>query len=250
MGPISPCFDLMMINQCLMLWVAVVALVCTCEAQFVNHYEVLGVAENATDRDIRKAYRVYALAHHPDKAGANHDEAAFVAVTEAYSVLKDADERAAFDEELAFFRKHGRLRWGLRYRVYPKTNVWVVMVGFLLVTCLLQWKIQHANHARMHEAAKMTHAYKTEANRRARLGLSPPQIEVKGAEKPGLIDLWPIQLVLFPYKVYVFFTVYWPERQRQLEMQEELSKLSYKNQRRRIKKMKAEMRQSGGEARE
>ncbi|KAL1512222.1 hypothetical protein AB1Y20_005485 [Prymnesium parvum] len=57
-------------------------------------YEVLGVPTDATDAQVRAAYRRSALLHHPDKGG---DGAAFARCAEAYAVLSDAPRRAAYD---------------------------------------------------------------------------------------------------------------------------------------------------------
>jgi molecular chaperone DnaJ len=63
-----------------------------------DYYEVLGVARQASDDDIRKAYRQSALKHHPDRNQGNAEsEAKFKEATEAYTVLSDGDKRAAYD---------------------------------------------------------------------------------------------------------------------------------------------------------
>lgn len=59
-------------------------------------------------------------------------------MTEAYQVLKNENSRKEYEQELAFFRENGHFRWQLRYRVYPRTNVYVVIVCFLLVTMAMQ----------------------------------------------------------------------------------------------------------------
>ena len=63
-----------------------------------DYYEVLGVAREASDGDIKSAYRKLALKHHPDRnPGDKTAEEKFKEAAEAYSVLADADKRARYD---------------------------------------------------------------------------------------------------------------------------------------------------------
>jgi molecular chaperone DnaJ len=63
-----------------------------------DFYEVLGVARDAGEEDLKKAYRKLAMQYHPDRnQGDKAAEAKFKELNEAYDVLKDAEKRAAYD---------------------------------------------------------------------------------------------------------------------------------------------------------
>ncbi|MGV8899876.1 MAG: molecular chaperone DnaJ [Burkholderiaceae bacterium] len=63
-----------------------------------DFYEVLGVPKNASDEDIKKAYRKLAMKHHPDRnPDSKTAEGKFKEVKEAYEMLSDAQKRDAYD---------------------------------------------------------------------------------------------------------------------------------------------------------
>ena len=65
-----------------------------------DFYDVLGVAKNASEEEIKKAYRKLAMKHHPDRNQgdkAKQAEEKFKEVKEAYEVLTDSSKRAAYD---------------------------------------------------------------------------------------------------------------------------------------------------------
>lgn len=64
-----------------------------------THYEVLGVAQDATAEDITRAYRRFARTHHPDIADPQAAQT-FAAGNLAHDVLSNPDARAAYDNEL------------------------------------------------------------------------------------------------------------------------------------------------------
>lgn len=67
-----------------------------------NYYYFLGVKENASEEDIKKAYRKLSLKYHPDK---NPDddffEIRFMEIKEAYEMLIDAEKRRIYDDNLS-----------------------------------------------------------------------------------------------------------------------------------------------------
>ena len=69
-----------------------------------DYYEVLGVSKNASDDELKKAYRKVAMKYHPDRQTDKSDaekkeaEERFKEAAEAYSVLSDKDKRARYDQ--------------------------------------------------------------------------------------------------------------------------------------------------------
>ncbi len=62
-----------------------------------DYYEILGVSRNASQDDIKKAYRRLALQYHPDRNKEPGAEERFKEINEAYEVLSDEDKRSAYD---------------------------------------------------------------------------------------------------------------------------------------------------------
>ena len=64
-----------------------------------DYYEVLGVSKNASDDEIKKAYKKMAIKYHPDRNPDDKEaEAKFKEAAEAYDVLRDPQKRARYDQ--------------------------------------------------------------------------------------------------------------------------------------------------------
>lgn len=63
-----------------------------------DYYEVLGVTRNATETEIKKAYRKLALQYHPDRNKTKEAEGKFKEVTKAYEVLSDPQKRETYNQ--------------------------------------------------------------------------------------------------------------------------------------------------------
>lgn len=64
-----------------------------------DHYATLGVPKNATQDEIKKAYRKLAAQHHPDRGG---DTAKFQEIQGAYAILSDPEKKAQYDNPSPF----------------------------------------------------------------------------------------------------------------------------------------------------
>jgi curved DNA-binding protein len=76
---------------------------------YIDYYQTLGVSKNATEKELKRAYRKLAKSYHPDK---NPDDKAaeekFKAVNEAYEVLSDVEKRKKYDQFGAQWQQYER----------------------------------------------------------------------------------------------------------------------------------------------
>ena len=82
--------------------------------EFKDYYEALGIKPDATESEIKTAYRKLARKYHPDKNKEAGAEEKFKAINEAHEVLRDKEKRAAYDQLRA-----GGYRAGEQFRPPP-----------------------------------------------------------------------------------------------------------------------------------
>lgn len=70
-----------------------------------DYYKILGVEKNASQEEIKKAFKKLAMQYHPDRQGG--DEAKFKEINEAYQVLGDGEKRKRYDQFGSDFEQQG-----------------------------------------------------------------------------------------------------------------------------------------------
>jgi len=77
---------------------------------FKDYYKTLGVSKNATEKEIRQAYRKLARQYHPDvNPGDKTAEEKFKEINEANEVLSDPEKRKKYDELSSYYQQYGRM---------------------------------------------------------------------------------------------------------------------------------------------
>ena len=66
--------------------------------QYKDYYKIMGLARNATQDEVKRAYRKLARKYHPDVSKEPDAESKFKELGESYEVLKDPQKRAAYDK--------------------------------------------------------------------------------------------------------------------------------------------------------
>lgn len=80
---------------------------------YKDYYKILGVSKNATQDEIKKAYRKLAVKYHPDKTKGNKQaEEKFKEVGEAYAVLRDPEKRKKYDQLGANWQQYEKAGYG------------------------------------------------------------------------------------------------------------------------------------------
>ncbi|GAM17847.1 hypothetical protein SAMD00019534_010220, partial [Acytostelium subglobosum LB1] len=186
----------------------------------INYYSQLNLNNNATQREIKTAFRKLSLEHHPDKNnGVTSDE--YVVITNAYQILSDQETKEEYDDLLI-----NGIPWHENYvgrYAYHYTgvshDVRHVLAGLILVITLGKHFYQVHRHNRMQGLAMKTQRYQEAMQQEG----APPQVVVKGAEKPTWKDLFILQLLMVPVRILKFlYRIVVVQRLRFQKTQEEI----------------------------
>ena len=92
-------------------------------AERPDYYKILGVGKNATDEEIKKAYRKLARKYHPDRnPGDKQAEERFKEISQAHDVLSDPDKRKEYDRGGMFAGFPVRRTWLRPVRSSPAAS--------------------------------------------------------------------------------------------------------------------------------
>lgn len=107
-----------------------------------NYYYFLGVNENASEEDIKKAYRKLSLKYHPDK-NPNDDffESRFMEIKEAYEMLIDPEKRRIYDDNLSHQQRSYRPNYPPSIKSFTVNKVRVQKGEEVIIS----WQTQNAD---------------------------------------------------------------------------------------------------------
>ena len=107
-----------------------------------NYYYFLGVKENASEEDIKKAYRKLSLKYHPDKNPEDgFFESRFMEIKEAYEMLIDAEKRRIYDDNLSHEQRSYRPNLPPTIKSFSVNKVRVQKGEEIIIT----WQTQNAD---------------------------------------------------------------------------------------------------------
>ncbi|KAI3413072.1 J domain-containing protein [Psidium guajava] len=122
-----------------------------------NHYDVLGLARNATSGDIKRAYRLLARKYHPDVSKDLQAGEVFKAIRHAYEVLSNEGTRTCYDKELKSQEDTGR-RYRGKWHYNPEYEDGVRIYTW----AELRRKMQHGMYRERYKANKGESSFYTE----------------------------------------------------------------------------------------
>ena len=104
-----------------------------------DYYKILGVPRNATDQEIRRAFRRLSLQYHPDVNKSQDAHERFLLTKQAYETLIDPERRREYDRHLSFRRDMSMAIWQMRRFFGRPVRAIVLDILSTLAFALFYW---------------------------------------------------------------------------------------------------------------
>jgi DnaJ family protein C protein 25 len=199
-----------------------------CERE--NCYEVLGLDNTATKKEIKRSFRAISSKHHPDKKSKDPESPKiFAAAANAYEILTNDETRKNYDYYLAHPHEHATNQFAYYAMAAKKINVTPILICLIIVLTIIgyisrqftydsavtNWKAQKRVIGRARrEALKVLGPYKGKSRNGHEKELIEKEAEkwmneqIEGHKiqefpvKPDFHSLFAVQLLKFPYTLY------------------------------------------------
>ncbi|XP_055709430.1 dnaJ homolog subfamily C member 1 [Phlebotomus papatasi] len=188
-----------------------------------NFYTLLGITQNATTSEVKRAFRTLSVILHPDKTSAEDANEKFRNLVAVYEVLKDPEKREKYDQVL----KNGLPNWksGLYYyRRFRKMGMAEMVSILSLIITIGQYLISWAVYFEKKYTAEQilgSKIKKIQKKQKSTIDMDKILMEIP---KPSIFQTLPFQIPLFfwnfPRKMRQSYREYREVRQQQLEEEE------------------------------
>ncbi|GAB0098417.1 dnaJ homolog subfamily C member 1 [Sergentomyia squamirostris] len=204
-----------------------------------NFYTLLGIEQNATTAEVKRAFRTLSVIHHPDKTTAEDANVKFRNLVSVYEVLKDPEKREKYNQVL----KNGLPNWksGLYYyRRFRKMGMLEMVAILSLILTISQYLISWAVYFEKKYTAEQILGTKLKRIQKKQKSSIDMDTILNEIPKPSIFGTLPFQIPLFiwnfPRRMRDTYREYREVRQRQLE-EEERDKEEEKRQQELVEKI-------------
>ncbi|KAF2077820.1 hypothetical protein CYY_000865 [Polysphondylium violaceum] len=171
----------------------------------VDYYKVLEIKRDASEKEIKKAFRKLSIVYHPDRN--KNDPLAdekYIVLSKAQTILSNSDTRAEYDDLLVngvplYDRYYGQYAYRYTGVQHDIRHVLATLV-VLITTVKYLYQLQRYN--RVIKLAKQSPLYLKKLKEMQDQGLEDPDLMISGLDKPGIKSLFILQLfIFFPFSI-------------------------------------------------
>uniref|UniRef100_A0A1L8DTM2 Putative molecular chaperone dnaj superfamily n=1 Tax=Nyssomyia neivai TaxID=330878 RepID=A0A1L8DTM2_9DIPT len=213
-----------------------------------NFYSLLGITQNATTAEVKRAFRTLSVIHHPDKSAAEDANEKFRNLVAVYEVLKDTEKREKYDNVL----KNGLPNWksGLYYyRRFRKMGMAEMVSILSLILTIGQYLISWAVYFEKKYTAEQILGSKIKRIQKKQKSTIDMDRILEEIPKPSIFQTLPFQIPLFiwrfPRRCRESYQQYREVKQQQQE-DEERQQEEEKRQQELVEKMQKQKEEAKG----